>query len=142
MNKILALAAAVALAGGFAVAAYAQGSASKEVSTAHAHAMMAQGAGTVAKAHMHLHHVINCIVGSNGTGFDGSAGNPCKGQGNGALNDAKGDAALQGKLKQALADANTGLKSSDLSTVHKDAAKAAAALQATPTQKSSGGYSW
>lgn len=140
MNKFLAAGITFALAGGFAFTAMAQTQSAKtEVSTAHAHALMAQDAGTLKMAHTHLHHVINCLVGSNGQGFDASAGNPCKGQGNGAIPDSKGHAALHGKLQQALSDARAGVKATSLSTVHSDAAKAAAALNAAPAQKASGG---
>ncbi|MGH8162324.1 MAG: hypothetical protein ACRESR_09345 [Gammaproteobacteria bacterium] len=143
MNKLLVVGFAAALACAFALPAFAQThSAKKEVATAHAHALMAEHAKTVKMAHTHLHHVINCLVGTHGKEFDAAAGDPCKGQGNGALSDSASDHALHGKLKDALSAAQAGLKSDSLAKVHKDAAKAAAALQATPTQKSSGGYSW
>lgn len=143
MKKLLMLGIAGALAGGLSVSAYAQaGSAKTEIKTAHAHAMMAQGASKLDMVHTHLHHVINCLVGPDGQGFDASAGNPCKGQGNGAIPDSAGNSALQGKLKSALSDAQAGLKADKLSAAQADAAKAEAALQVTPSQKSSGGYSW
>jgi hypothetical protein len=143
MNKLLVVGITGMLAGGFALAAVAQThSAQDEVNTAHAHAMMAQSATTVAMAQTHLHHVINCLVGPNGTGFDTKAGDPCKGQGNGAIPDSASDAALHTKLQAALTDAETGVKASDLKAAQANAAKAAASLQATPAQKASGGYSW
>lgn len=142
MKKLLMMGIVGALATGFSFSAFAQSQATQEVSTAHTHALLAQNATTVPAAHTHLHHVINCLVGADGSGFDATAGNPCKGQGNGALKDSTSNAALQSKLKSALADAHSGLKSSSLSTVQQDAAKAAAALSATPSQKASGGYSW
>ncbi len=37
----------------------------------------------------HLHHVLNCLVGPGGKGFDAAAGNPCQGQGGGYLPDLK-----------------------------------------------------
>lgn len=112
------------------------------MTTAHAHALMAENAKSVKMAHTHLHHVINCLVGPDGKAFDASAADPCKGQGHGALPDSANNHALHSKLQDALSDAKMGLKSSSLSSIHSDAAKAAAALQATPSQKSSGGYSW
>lgn len=143
MKKLLVVGFAAVLACAFALPAFAQThSAKKEIATAHAHALMAEHASSVKMAHTHLHHVINCLVGPNGAAFDSAAGDPCKGQGSGALADSKGDHALHGKLKKALSDAQAGLKSDSLTKVHKDAAKAAAALKATPTQKASGGYSW
>lgn len=134
MKKLLVMGVVGALAAGFSFSACAQDQATQEVGTAHAHALMAQGATTVSTAHTHLHHVINCLVGPEGNGFDAAAGNPCKGQGNGALKDSASNAALQTKLKSALSDAHSGLKSDSLSAVQKDAAKAAAALGVTSSQ--------
>lgn len=143
MNKFLASAVTCVLAGGLAFTAMAQTQSAKtEVSTAHAHALMAQHAGTLKMTHTHLHHVINCLVGANGQGFDAKAGNPCKGQGNGAIPDSKGDSALHAKLQSALDDAKAGLKATSKSAAQADAAKAVAALAAAPAQKASGGYSW
>jgi hypothetical protein len=143
MKKLLVVSITTMMATGLAFGAFAKGNSAKaEVSTAHAHAMMAESANSVSMSHTHLHHVINCLVGPDGKGFDTKAADPCKGQGNGAIPDSAGNAALGRKLKHALADAKSGLKSNKLSTVHKDAAKAASALQATSSQKASGGYSW
>lgn len=142
MKKLLTFTAAVVVACGFSLAASAQTGASTEISTAHAHALMAQSATNLAMAHTHLHHVINCLVGSKGAGFDAAAGDPCKSQGNGAIPDSSSNAALDAKLKTALAQAEAGLKTTELAAAHKDAAKVAATLQATPTQKTKGAYSW
>lgn len=141
MSKWLALMVCAALAAGMSLGALAASS-KQEVSTAHAHALMAQNAKTVDMAHTHLHHVINCLVGPDGQGFDADAGTPCKGQGNGAIPDAKGNTDLEGKLQDALSTANSGLQSDDLSTVHSDAGKVAGALQTPPAQQSSSGGSW
>ncbi|MGH8125764.1 MAG: hypothetical protein ACREPK_07950 [Rhodanobacteraceae bacterium] len=133
MNKLVGITGV--LAGGLAFAAFAQAPSAKgEISTAHAHAMMAKSANTVAMSHTHLHHVINCLVGPRGQGFDAAAGDPCKGKGNGALPDSASNHALHGKLQSALHDAQAGLKSDSLATVQRDAGKAAAVLQATSTQ--------
>jgi hypothetical protein len=137
MNKLLVVGITAAL-GGFACTAFAQThSAKDEINTAHAHALMAQGATSVAMAHTHLHHVINCLVGPNGSGFDASAGTPCKGQGNGAIPDSASDHALQAKLESALGDAQAGLKSDSLAAVQQDAGKAAAGLQDGSAAKTS-----
>lgn len=142
MNKLLVVGITGALAGGLAFAASAQThSAKDEVSTAHAHAMMAQSATSVSMAHAHLQHVINCLVGPNGTGFDAKAEDPCKGQGNGAIPDAASDHALHAKLESALSDAQAGLKADSLAAVHQDAGKAAAGLQGGSTAKA-GSSSW
>ncbi len=142
MKKLLVMGMVGALAASFSFAASAQSQVTQQVSTAHAHALMAQSATTVPAAHTHLQHVINCLVGPDGSGFDAAAGTPCKGQGNGALKDSAGNSGLQAKLKTALADAQSGLASDSLDTVQQDAAKAAGALGDTTSQKASGGYSW
>lgn len=132
MNNIRQLLAAGTL-GVFAVCAAstaaAKGSANTEVSTAHAHALMAQSATMLPMAHTHLQHVINCLVGPKGEGFDASAGDPCKGQGNGALNDVAKDSPVHGALESALKTANAGLKSDNLTAVKNDASKVATTLQ-------------
>ena len=102
---------------------------SKQVSTAAAHAGMAMGAAGLKMVRTHLHHVVNCLQGSAGAGFDAKAGNPCKGQGNGAIVDAKGDAATEAKLHTALTQAEAGLKAETVDAAHADAKKAMDTLQ-------------
>ncbi|TAM15789.1 MAG: hypothetical protein EPN68_17120 [Rhodanobacter sp.] len=80
--------------------------------------------------HTHLHHVVNCLVGPDGKGFDAKAGDPCKGMGQGAIVDAKGDAAAEATLHTALSQARQGLKATTLDGAHADAKKAFATLQA------------
>jgi hypothetical protein len=104
--------------------------ASKQVQTAAAHAGMALGATDLKMAHAHLQHVVNCLVGPGGTGFDANAANPCKGMGQGALVDAKGDAATEARLHQALGEAEAGLKATTLDGTHADAQQALNTLQA------------
>ncbi|GAB3784736.1 hypothetical protein [Dyella agri] len=122
---LLALALPVA-----AQAADASGAASKQIATAGAHAGMALGAADLATAHAHLHHVVNCLVGPAGKGFDATAEDPCKGMGQGAIVDAKGDSAVEGRLHMALSQAEQGLKANTLDAAHADAKKAMDALQA------------
>ena len=81
---------------------------SKEVQTAIEHAGFASNAKTTNEVHLHLHHVINCLVGPKGEGYDSAAGDPCKGEGGGALNDLKGTP-QQKYLQQALDLAKTGV---------------------------------
>ncbi len=145
MKKFLTMAMAGALATGFSFAAFAHGGgAHNEVSTAHAHALMAQTAKNTAMAHAHLQHVINCLVGPNGAGFDAKAENPCKGQGNGAIPDSASNQALHSKLESALADAQAGLKSDSLASVQQNAGKVAATLQdsGSKAHKTAGDSSW
>lgn len=126
-----------ALVIGVSLAAFAQGGVKTEISTAHTHAMYAKDATSVAVAQVHMHHVINCLVGPKGSGYDAKQADPCKGQGDGALPDSASDNALHAKLESALADAQAGLKAESLAAVHQDADKAAAALQDGSTAKAS-----
>jgi hypothetical protein len=47
------------------------------ISTAATHAGMAASGTDVVGVRRHLHHVLNCLVGPDGQGFDAAAGNPC-----------------------------------------------------------------
>jgi hypothetical protein len=122
---LLALALPVA-----AQTAGANGAASKQIATAGAHAGMAMGAADLATTHAHLHHVVNCLVGPSGKGFDAKAEDPCKGMGQGAIVDAKGDAAVEARLHTALGHAEQGLEATTLDAAHADAKKAMESLQA------------
>ena|SRR5579862_4463023 len=95
----------------------------KEVTTAVAHAGFAAAAKDMPTTQMHLHHVVNCLVGPKGEGFDPGVANPCKDQGNGAIPDTK-DAAKLAMLRQGLAKANAGLKETDMAAAQKDATAA------------------
>lgn len=62
--------------------------AKKQLKTAILHAgELAQKVGTAAESLTHLQHVMNCLEGPRGVHFKAAAGEPCKGQGNGILND-------------------------------------------------------
>ncbi len=134
MKKLLIIGVVSALAAGLPTSAFAQSQATKEAGTAHTHAVLAQSATPLTMAHLHLHHVVNCLVGPNGSGFDATAGNPCKGQGDGAIKDAANDSTLEARLKAALADARSGLQSNSLETAQQYAGKAAAELAAKPEE--------
>jgi hypothetical protein len=95
----------------------------KEVSTAAQHAGLAAGSKEMPQVQMHLHHVINCLVGPKGKGFDAKPGNPCKDQGNGAIPDTT-NAANKKKLQQALNKARAGLRAKDMAAAQKDATDA------------------
>ena len=45
-----------------------------ELTVADQHAGFAAKAATVDMVHMHLHHVLNCLVGPSGPGFDAAPG--------------------------------------------------------------------
>jgi hypothetical protein len=94
-------------------AASAANDAQKEIKTAAMHSEFAAKGKNAGEAHLHLHHTINCLVGSDGDGFDAKAGDPCKGMGNGALNDFQGSAQTKAKLEQALALAKVGVQIED-----------------------------
>lgn len=76
----------------------------KELSTAILHADFAGRAEDVKGTHTHLRHVINCLVGSGGQNYDARAGDPCRGQGHGAVRDAEA-AALPKPVRRRLAQA-------------------------------------
>ena len=100
----------------------------KEIATAATHAGFAAKATDLKTVDMHLHHVVNCLVGPQGKGFDAKQVNPCKSYGGGALPDFAGAPAEKRKLQQALAAAEAGLGQSDLAAARKDATTAQAAL--------------
>jgi hypothetical protein len=91
-----------------------------EVSTAATHAGLAAGAASVPMAQMHLHHVLNCLIGPAGKGFDPTAANPCKDQGGGAIPDTS-DVLKKEMLQRAASNALDALKETDLDALKKDA---------------------
>ena len=91
----------------------------QEISTALQHAGMSAGSSKLEDVHAHLQHVINCIVGPSGTGFDASAEDPCKGQGTGAINDVDNKSKERKELDEAVKDANKGLKDNDMKKAQK-----------------------
>jgi hypothetical protein len=95
----------------------------KEVSTAAQHAGFAGSAKDMKTTQMHLHHVVNCLVGPQGQDFDASFGNPCNGQGSGAIPDTT-DSAKKASLQQALQQTLDGLKQSDMAAAQKNATAA------------------
>ena len=99
----------------------------KELSTAVTHAGMAAGSTELKMVQTHLHHVVNCLVGPQGAGFDAAAGNPCKDQGGGAIADAP--PAKQAMLKTALATAQSGIMETDLAKAKATAAETQLALK-------------
>ena len=111
-----------------AVSAAFAGDAGKEVGAAAQHAGYAAQATVINTVHAHLHHTVNCLVGPNGAGFDAKELNPCKGMGDGAIADTA-DAAKKKALDAALAAANAGLASNDLTAAKQAAADAEAALK-------------
>jgi hypothetical protein len=114
----------VAAAGLVAAPAWAQ---TKELDTATQHAGLAAKATDLKTVQQHLHHVINCLVGPSGAGFDASFGNPCNGQGNGAI-PATAMMAKRKPLETALDQAKDGVKQANLSVALLDAGMAQSSL--------------
>ena len=108
------------------VAAYAN--AASEVVTAQTHADLAAHATDLMGVHMHLHHVVNCLVGPGGTGFDTKELNPCANAGKGAIPDST-DTAQKKLLNDAVTKAENGIISMHLAAAQKDAAETAAMLK-------------
>lgn len=115
-----------------AVAATPVSHATREIATAKVHANVATQIDTVAGAQLHLHHVINCLVGPHGNGYDAAAEarseNHCDDLGNGAIADSAHAPALQRDARAALRAAQAGLAAQSLDAVHRDANQALAAL--------------
>jgi hypothetical protein len=103
--------------------------AAKELATAEAHAGYAAAATDLKMAQAHLHHVVNCMVGPKGRGFDETQANPCKDQGGGVMVDYKGDKAKRATLQKALDTARAGLKAADLAAAKQRASDADALLK-------------
>jgi len=104
--------------------------ANQEITTAIEHAGFAAKAKDLKHVHLHLHHVMNCLVGPNGGAFDASAGNPCKGMGNGAINEhGQVSRAAYEDLKAAMTDASSGLQSNSYKTAKEAAGMAERVLK-------------
>jgi hypothetical protein len=131
-SKLIRLAPALMFAIALPLAAHPKSgdAVAKQASTAAAHAGMALGAADLAMAHAHLQHVINCLVGPSGDGYDSQQADPCKGMGQGAIVDARGDAARESQLQAALTQARQGVNAATVDEAHADAQKVMSSLQA------------
>src|SRR5579859_8166916 len=93
-NRVLAASsAAMAALFVFAQPRPASADIAQELATAEAHAGYATAATDLKMVQTHLHHVVNCMVGPKGRGFEATQANPCKDQGNGVMPDFQGDTA-------------------------------------------------
>ncbi len=106
----------------------ARADAAQEVAAAAQHAGYAAQSKDLKTTQSHLHHVVNCLVGPKGRGFDSKELNPCKDLGNGAITDTS-DAGKKKGLQTALNKARAGLKAKDLAAAQKDATDTEAALK-------------
>jgi hypothetical protein len=114
-------------------AALAQEALDTQVATAIQHAGFSMNAGDHAAAQQHLGHVLNCIAGEDGEGFDGSWGHPCAGQGAGILSDVEAHAESEAAMllvRSAHALAMEGVQAESLAEVQAAAAGVRALLMA------------
>ena len=118
--RTVMLAGACVLSGAAFIALPALADGPKAIQTAATHAGLAAKADKVETVHMHLHHVLNCLVGPGGEGFDAAPGNPC-GQAGGAIPQTE-DAGEKAKLEAAAAEARKGIADNDLGAAQKVAA--------------------
>jgi hypothetical protein len=98
----------------------------QELATAGQHAGMSAGSTDIKMVHTHLHHVINCLVGEGGDGYDAAEANPCKGQGKGGIPDAAAD--KRANLEAAVAKAKECVAATDCDTARKLASETQALI--------------
>lgn len=119
----LALAGVAALLPGAALADGPQA-----INTAAAHAGLAAQAADINGVHTHMHHVLNCLVGPGGNGFDAAPGNPCANAGGGAIPQTA-DAAMKAKLETAAGQIRAGIGNNDVAAAKKVATDVQAMLK-------------
>ena len=122
LGSLMAIGGLAALTSGTAVADMA-----KAEATAMEHAELATKGDDVAAVHRHLHHVLNCLVGDKGEGFDASMGNPCSATG-GAIPQTS-DAKMKMKLEKAAKEARMGIANDDFEAAKKAAMDVQMALK-------------
>jgi len=118
----------LALAGIAFVPASALADGPQAIATAANHAGLAAAAGGIDMVHTHLHHVLNCLVGPGGDGFDAAPGNPCANAGGGAIPQTA-DAAMKTKLQTAATQAKGGIANADMAAAKKTASDVQAMLK-------------
>jgi hypothetical protein len=117
--------------GSSAVAQATQENLDAQLATATQHAGFAMDAAELDMAVRHLGHVLNCIAGDGGEGFDGAWGHPCDGQGDGILADVAAHEHgehLAIVVRSAHALAMEGVQQESLAAVHAAAAGVRALL--------------
>ena len=102
------------------------GEGAKELAIATVHAGMAADAADMKMVHAHLQHVVNCLAGPMGADYNGAAGDPCKGQGDGAIADSAISKRMS--LEAVLQTAKMGAAEPDLDKAKADAIAVKAAL--------------
>ena len=96
------------------------------IATAKNHAGLAANAANIGAVQTHLHHVLNCLVGPGGQGFDAAPGNPCMAAG-GAIPQTA-DAATKTKLEGLATTARGGIAATDIAAAKKAATDIQGAL--------------
>lgn len=91
------------------------------------HAGLAAKAANINAVHTHMHHVLNCLVGPGGEGFDAMPGNPCAMAG-GAI-PQENNAAEKTKLLNVAAQIRAGIGNNDMDAAKKVATDAQDALK-------------
>jgi hypothetical protein len=115
--------AAVAVASlGSLVPQTASADAQQAIGIAAQHAGLAAGAGNINLVHTHMHHVLNCLVGPGGDGFDAMPGNPC-GMAGGAI-PQENNAEMKTKLLNVAAQIRAGIGNNDMGEAKKIATDA------------------
>ena len=128
MNITRHVLAAVAVASlGSLVPQAASADAQQAIGIAAQHAGLAAGAANINVVHTHMHHVLNCLVGPGGDGFDAMPGNPC-GMAGGAI-PQENNAEMKTKLLNVAAQIRAGIGNSDMAESKKIATDAQDALK-------------
>jgi hypothetical protein len=125
MKSIASLYACAALVALLPASALADGP--QAIGIAANHAGLAANAGGIDMVHTHLHHVLNCLVGPGGDGFDAAPGNPC-GMAGGAIPQTA-DAAMKTKLQTAATQVKAGIANADMAAAKKTATDVQAMLK-------------
>jgi sporulation protein YlmC with PRC-barrel domain len=107
-----------------------------EAQTAFHYAQAAYEADDIIVAKTSLQKAIDCLVGQGDKRFSAASGDPCDGQGKGAIQDVK-DASLGQQLQFALAEASLGLKRTGLTNVRMHALSAMSYMQSARTDDAS-----
>jgi hypothetical protein len=125
MNHTKAILGAFAFAALLSAPALADGP--QAITTAGNHAGLAANGANIGAVHTHLHHVLNCLVGPGGNGFDAMPGNPCNAAG-GAIPQTA-DAAMKAKLENAATAVRGGIANEDMAAAKKVATDVQAMLK-------------
>jgi hypothetical protein len=128
MNITRHMLAAVAVASlGSLVPQAASADAQQAIGIAAQHAGLAAGAANINVVHTHMHHVLNCLVGPGGDGFDAMPGNPC-GMAGGAI-PQENNAEMKTKLLNVATQIRAGIGNNDMAEAKKIATDAQDALK-------------